>query len=89
MNKLITLEDLLLFVYDEITDMSAKSSIKNAIKTEHYFYNEFTQLNDAKHEMEKIMVNPPDSVVKEIVSYSKALAVINVNEQKLRTIIKN
>ncbi len=89
MNKLITLEDLLLFVYDEITDMSAKSSIKNAIKTEHYIYNEFTRLNDAKHEMETIMVNPPDSVVKEIVSYSKALAVVNVSEQNLRTIIKN
>ncbi|MEI6122650.1 MAG: hypothetical protein WCQ95_03395 [Bacteroidota bacterium] len=89
MNKTITLDDLLLFVYDEFTDMSAKNAIKNAIKTENLLYKEFVRLNDAKHDLEKTMVNPPDQIVSNIISYSKALAVINVSEKDLDTLIKN
>jgi hypothetical protein len=89
MQKTITLNDLLLFVYDEITDMSAKSSIKEAIKAENILYKEYLRMSDVKNEIEKTMVNPPDSVVKEIISYSKSLAVMNVDEQDLKTIIKN
>lgn len=89
MNKALTLEQILLYAWGEPCDMSDDVVIESLLSSDEPLNDEFELLYYTRQLIEKSMVNPPDSVINKIFAYSEALAIINLSEPDLRTMIKN
>jgi hypothetical protein len=89
MNKTSTLEEILLYAYGEPCEMSDDAVIEGLLITDGTLNEDFRFLNDTRQIIENSMVNPPDSIVSKIISYSDALTILNLSEPDLRTMIKN
>lgn len=76
MTETITNEDLVRFIFDE-TDDQEKELIKNAIQQSVRLKEEFEMLFEAKRSLDNANAKPSDSVVENILEYSK-----NKNMQK-------
>lgn len=88
MNKISTLEEILLFTYGE-ADETQKENIIHEIESKNSFLKEYTRLKNTKKIMDDSMVNPPDVLVKSIMDYSKALAVMDMKVPGLNMMIQN
>ena len=89
MNKTITPNDLLLFAYGDLKDAKLVKAISDLIKNDKEVYNDFLLLKESIQLIEHSYLSPPDKVIHNILSYSKALADINIAEPELRLMIQN
>ncbi len=89
MPKTITLEDLLLFAYGDLSDSIHEQTINQFIRNDNLLYEEYLQITDAKQMIEKSFTAPSDEVINRIISYSRSLAKVDVAEPELRLMIQN
>ena len=89
MNKTFTLENLLLYTYGDLTETNEKQTIGQIIRNDNLLYEEFLQISDAKQMIENSFTDPSDQVINRIISYSKALAEVDISEPELRLVIQN
>jgi hypothetical protein len=89
MDKTLTHEDLLLFAYGDFKDSIHEHDISELIRHDNVLYNEYLEITDLKQMIEKSFGNPSDKVINRIISYSKALADVDVEEPSLRSMIQN
>jgi len=89
MNKTLTLEQILLHTHGKTCEMSDDAVMESLLITDESSNEGYELLNDTRQIIEKSMVNPPEDLVSKIISYSKALSVLNLCEPDLRTMIKN
>lgn len=89
MNKTITPNDLLLFAYGDLEDPIQEKAISELIQNDPDIYNDYRTIKDSMKLIEKSYVSPPDKVIKQILSFSKALADIKIAEPEFRLMIQN
>lgn len=69
-----TLNDLIYFAYNE-PELSGDSEYQKIIGTNKYLNREYETIVKAREKLRKLKVGPSESVIKNIMSYSKALSV--------------
>jgi hypothetical protein len=89
MDKTFTHEDLLLFAYGELDDSIQEQAIRQLILNDNILYEEYLQIMDARQMIEKSFATPSEEVMNRIISYSRALAAVDVAEPELRFMIQN
>jgi hypothetical protein len=89
MNKTPTLENLLQYAYGDYTDSIQEQTISHLIRSGNALYEEYLQIMETKQMIEKSFTDPSDEVINRIISYSKALADIDIAEPDLRLMIRN
>ena len=89
MNKTFTHENLLLLIYDEIRDPLLEQAIRDEIRNDNALYEEFVQLTETKHQIEKSLSGPSENAIQSILSYAKAIARVDVAEPQLRLMHRN
>jgi hypothetical protein len=73
MNRLLTPEKLVLFVYDEIRDPEERSSMGKAIRSKSDWLQMYTELKEARQMLDHNHISPSDNVIKRIMDYSASL----------------
>jgi hypothetical protein len=89
MDKTFTHEDLLLFAYGELDDAIQEQAIRQLILNDNILYEEYLQIMDTRQMIEKSFATPSEEVINRIISYSRALATVDVAEPELRFMIQN
>jgi len=74
MNKTLTLEDLILFAYDE-NGTKKPEEIIDAISKNEEFIDEYYSIVKIKQELDSIQEEPSERTINNILNYSKALNV--------------
>jgi hypothetical protein len=74
MNKNLTLDDLILFAYDECGTKKPEQII-NAICKNEEFIDEYYSIVKIKQELDSIQEEPSERTINNILNYSKALNV--------------
>jgi hypothetical protein len=72
MNKLITIDEIILFAYNEISDKQERMLISEAIKADNELYDAYLSIMETKNQLDSDA--PSDLSVRFIVDYSNALA---------------
>jgi hypothetical protein len=89
MVKSITLEKLVLFVYDEISDQKEKDELAQAIFEDSELYAKYRQLADTRKKIDQSVSAPSDEIVNNILNYSKALNVLETKGHKKIGLVMN
>jgi hypothetical protein len=89
MIKTFTLEKLVLFVYDEISDPVEKDELLKAIRTDNELYEKYNELVETRGEIDNSFSSPSDETVNNILNYSKALDVLKTKDQKTIGLVMN
>jgi hypothetical protein len=89
MIKTFTLEKLVLFVYDEISDPVEKDELLKAIRTDSELYEKYNELVETRGEIDNSFSSPSDETVNNILSYSKALDVLKTKDHKTIGLVMN
>lgn len=76
MKKNYTLNDLILFTYNE-TDSINKNLISKTIKSNQKLNTEYKSILKVKDALNSINVSPGKNVINNILSYSRALNILN------------
>jgi hypothetical protein len=89
MDKTITHEDLLLFAYGELDDLIQEQAIRQLIQNDNALYEEYLQILETMQMIDNCFTGPSEEVINKIISYSRALATVDVAEPELRIMIQN
>jgi hypothetical protein len=89
MKKTFTPENLLLYAYGDLKDPNLSQIISQQIQNDTILHEENLQIMEIKHEIEKSFTSPSDEVINRIISYTKALADIDISEPEFRLMIQN
>ncbi|HEY8401772.1 MAG TPA: hypothetical protein VIK89_10940 [Cytophagaceae bacterium] len=73
MIKTFTPNDVIRFVYDEVTE-TEKEEIKNAILSDNSLLNLYYELSATTVELEKIVKQPSEKVIDNILNFSRAFS---------------
>ncbi|MEI6766954.1 MAG: hypothetical protein WCM76_15090 [Bacteroidota bacterium] len=72
MNKLITIDEIILFAYNEISDKQERTLISEAIKADNELYDAYLSIMETKNQLDSDA--PSDLSVRFIIDYSNALS---------------
>lgn len=71
MTKTFTQDDVIRYLYEEIPEKE-KSQFENALTCNEELVDLFHELNAVKHSLDKAQIHPSESVVQNILDYSKS-----------------
>ncbi|MFP4469585.1 MAG: hypothetical protein ACOCX8_00685 [Bacteroidota bacterium] len=74
MQQFNTLNDLIYFAYNE-SDLSDADDYHSAINADQQLSRDYKAVLQVKHYLKKIKVGPSESVIKNLMNYSRALSV--------------
>jgi hypothetical protein len=77
MHKTFTLDDLILFAYNETGNEKSAEIIK-ALGEDEEFLEEYESIIDVQHQLDSIKETPSRNVIDNILNYSKALNVFKL-----------
>lgn len=89
MNKPLTLEQILLYSCEEPCEIPDDAVMESLMITDEFLNEELKFFTNPKPISEENMVSPPDELISKIISYSQALAILNLDSPDLRTMMKN
>ena len=77
MNKNFTFDDLILLAYNETGNKKSREIIK-AFANNEEFLDEYNSIVEIKHKLDNIQEEPSESIINNILNYSKALNVFKL-----------
>ena len=89
MKKHVTLNDLMIFAYNEFDNKNDIKRIKQAVAKDHFLKDELEMILQTKKFIDKKMQFPRKEVLDNILNYSKALSVLNLSNIGKRPLILN
>lgn len=89
MKKSVTLNDLLLFAYNEVDKKDDIIKIKQAIKKDKKLKSELVMILRSKRILDKKFQFPRKEIIDNILNYSKALSILHFNELGKKPFILN
>lgn len=89
MQKTLTPEKLVLFVYDEISDPELLDEMKNAIRVDSELYGEYCEMQEARELLDASSRLPSKQTINNILNYSKALSVIHTRDHQTIELVLN
>lgn len=89
MPKTLTPENLVLFVYDEISDPEMRDELKTAIRCDNDLYDEYCQMQETREMIEQTAALPSQQSINRILSYSKALNVVHTSDHHTIGLVMN
>jgi hypothetical protein len=89
MKQTLTFENLVLFVYDEISDAREREELKQAIRNDNELYQMYNELAETREEIDGFNDSPSENVINRILNYSKALNVIEMSDHTTMGLVMN
>jgi hypothetical protein len=89
MTKTLTPEQLVLFVYDEISDPQDREEISNMVKADNASYDMFTELAGVREKIEQDFASPSENSIQRILNYSRALRVVHTKDHHTLGLVLN
>jgi hypothetical protein len=80
MKKSLTPDDLVLFIYDEISDPQERDEVAQAIKADNEMYEVYNSFTEIRETLEKTIKSPLKSTIRNLLNYSKALSVMQTKD---------
>jgi len=89
MNKNLTLEKLVLFVYDEISDPEEREEISRMMKENNDIYTLYNELFETRDSIKDSFSSPSENSIQRILNYSKALSVVHTKDHHTMGLVLN
>lgn len=89
MDKTLTPEKLVLFVYDEISNSQERDEIVKGIRADNACYSLYCELKEARESIEQNMASPSEQSIQRILNYSKALSVVHTKDHHTLGLVLN
>lgn len=89
MSKTITLEQLVLFVYDEISDPQECEEISKIVKADNETYALCNEFSEIREKVEQSLSSPSDESIRSILNYSRALSVVHMKDHRTLGLVLN
>lgn len=89
MQKTLTREKLVLFVYDEISNPLECNEIARVIKSDNELYQQYNELKETKQIIDSLIASPSANIITGILNYSKALNMVHTSDHKTIGLVMN
>jgi hypothetical protein len=89
MSQTLTPEQLVLFVYDEISDPHDREEISKMVKADSELYDLYNDLSDIRKELEAGLASPSENTIRQILNYSDALSVVHTSDHHTMGLLLN
>lgn len=89
MSETITLDEITLFAYNEVTDSARGETILNALLLNNELLQAFIDISEMRNLFENETLSPSDDVVRNVLSFNDALEILNVPPPAPKAMIKN
>ena len=89
MSQTLTPEQLVLFVYDEISDPNDREEISKMVKADSELYELYNDLSDIRKELESCSASPSENSIRQILNYSDALSVVHTSDHHTMGLLMN
>lgn len=89
MDKTLTLEKLVLFVYDEVSEISDCEEISKKIKEDSDLYEMYNSLSETREIIEESFASPSENSIQRILNYSRALSVVHTKDHHTLGLVLN
>lgn len=89
MQKTLTPEKLVLFVYDEISDSEEVDEMKKAIRVDNELYEEYCLMQETRELLDAQEHLPSQQTINNLLNYSKALSVVQLKDHRTIELVLN
>jgi hypothetical protein len=89
MKKSLTPDDLVLFIYEEISNPQERNDIEQAIKADNEMYELYNSFAEIRETLDKSVKSPLNSTIRNLLNYSKALSVMQTKDHKKLGLVMN